>query len=83
MKLLPTNTKCYLKKITCYLKSYKAFQKFDCIDGMNYIKIYNYLADKNLGIEKKVFPTYISYTNTNPELDFKEIWALMQKEKTS
>jgi len=83
VKLLPINTECYLKKITNYLKSYKAFQKFDCIDGMNYIKIYNYLADKNLGIEKKIFPTYISYTNTNPELDFKEIWALMQKEKTS
>jgi hypothetical protein len=83
VELLPINTKCYLKKITNYLKSYKTFQRFDYTDGINYLKIYDYLADKNVGIKKEVFPTYISYTNTNPEIDLKEIWALMLKEKTS
>jgi len=83
VKLLPINTNSYLKKITSYLKSYKAFQNFNCLDGLNYLKFYDFLADKNLGIKKKVFPTYISYTNTNPEIDVKEIWALMLKEKTS
>lgn len=82
-KLLPISTKSYLKKITSYLKSYKAFKSFNCLDGMNYLKFLDYLADKNLGIIKNVSPTYISYTNTNTDIDFKEIWVLMQKQKTS
>ncbi|WP_298946234.1 hypothetical protein [uncultured Polaribacter sp.] len=83
VKLLPITTNSYLKKITSYLKSFKVFKSFNCIDGMNYLIFLDYLADKNLGIIKKISPTYISYTNTNTDVDFKEIWALMQKQKTS
>ena len=75
----------YLKSITNYCSPFSYLTKSKYLKGINYLRVLDYLSDKNIGIIKEVTTTSISYTFINNELVMllKNMWAKQQFDKIS
>ncbi|MCG1034841.1 DEAD/DEAH box helicase family protein [Polaribacter sargassicola] len=80
----PFKTPSYLKSIANYVNSFSYLTNDKYLKQINYLRALDYLSQKNIGIIKEVFSTYISFTFINDKVvaSLKEMWAKQQFDKT-